>query len=84
MKALDEILLKKIAKEKEVVAQSNALRKQLWEELQVQKFSLKFSMQTPVLFKNITEKKPEKTLRLSKNSSQYEKPNLNRNAALIE
>lgn len=34
MKALDEILLKKIAKEKEVVAQSNALRKHLWEELQ--------------------------------------------------
>ncbi|XP_077321138.1 fibrous sheath-interacting protein 1 isoform X2 [Lithobates pipiens] len=34
MKALDEILLKKIAKEKEVVAQTNTLRKHLWEELQ--------------------------------------------------
>ncbi|CAI9589013.1 unnamed protein product, partial [Staurois parvus] len=44
MKALDEILLKKTAKEKEVLAQSNALRKQLWEELQnVSKHSLSCS-----------------------------------------
>lgn len=41
MKALDEILLKRVAKEKEVIAQSNALRKQLWEEVQVRKFYLK-------------------------------------------
>ncbi|XP_069806572.1 fibrous sheath-interacting protein 1 isoform X2 [Dendropsophus ebraccatus] len=34
MKALDEILLKKVAKEKEVKAQGLEMRKQLWEELQ--------------------------------------------------
>ncbi|KAM3918776.1 fibrous sheath-interacting protein 1 [Leptodactylus fuscus] len=35
MKALDEILQKKIAKEKEVKAQGLEMRKQLWEELQL-------------------------------------------------
>ncbi|XP_068109426.1 fibrous sheath-interacting protein 1 [Hyperolius riggenbachi] len=45
MKALDEILLKKVANEKEIKAQGVAMRKQLWEELQI--VSLQSSARSP-------------------------------------